>query len=194
MRCFKPQRAAALVDVLMLSALIVLVAAMAVRTFGQDLLGKWDDAAYFLRLRITINGTLSSGGTASLGTAEANGTLYTDQPYTMGALSPVLDGGHLLQFPNTSQDRRNRDANYVTFTLTQSATIYVGYDQSASFLPAWMSGYTATPHVVLSDNPSTPGYRVYQRDVTEGTYSLGGNWNPLNTGALSNYFVIIRQR
>jgi hypothetical protein len=112
----------------------------------------------------------------------------------MGALPGALDGAYLIQLPNTAADRRNRTAAYLTFTLSQNATIYMAYDSSASFLPAWMGGFSPTLFTITSDNPSTPTYRVFQREVSEGSYTFGGNWNPLNAGARSNYFVIIRQR
>jgi hypothetical protein len=131
--------------------------------------------------------TLSVGTT----TAQVGAVKYTDRTYTIAALSSALVGGTLIQ---TGNSNKHSTANYLQFTLTAPATVYVVHDDSniarihSLKQPGWLSTWTKTSLTV-------DGFTVYSKTFAGGTVvTLGGNLgqDDPSQNSFSNYLVIVQ--
>ena len=87
-------------------------------------------------------------------------------------------------------DKDRSLADYITFDLPSTADIYVAYDDAATSLPGWLSGFTPTAQTLTTNHPSAPVLRVYELTGVSGTQVLGGA-DASTTGAGANYLVIV---
>ena len=79
--------------------------------------------------------------------------------------------------------------DFLTFTLTADATVYVLYDDRVVILPAWLDDGTwmLTSDIVGTNDVAR---RVYKKVFSAGIVALGGNAMPPMSGANSNYNVV----
>ena len=123
---------------------------------------------------------------------------YVDETYTItgytntttGSLPTQLNNGRWIKTANA--DKANTTTNYVSFDIDRNATVYVAYDEGATSLPSWMSGYSDTNLSIQTTDPLTPSLHLYSATYTAGTtVTLGGNLDGMTTGADSNYVAIV---
>ena len=88
-----------------------------------------------------------------------------------------------------NDDKRQTAADFLTFTLTANATVYVAYDGGATALPAWLDDGTWTD---TGDTLAVSGgaRRLYSKSFLAGSVSLGGNRMSPAAGVYSNYSII----
>jgi len=116
---------------------------------------------------------------------------YVDRTYTVSD----IPGGHqgLLWIKTANDDKSNSDENFLSFTVNQNATVYIGYDHRASSLPDWISGhYAAVGDGVGVGDVSASPLMLYSRDVPAGQVVLGGNMAAGASGAGSMYIILLR--
>ncbi len=115
-------------------------------------------------------------------------TYYIDRSYVLTTLPSPLKG--LVAIKTANGDKKNQAPEFLRFSLSQSATLYVAYDGRATRYPDWLtSAFTDTGlRIETSDVPLT----VWSRDLAAGTHSLPGNANGNPSGVGSNYFVLFR--
>ncbi|WP_164849873.1 Kelch repeat-containing protein [Mucilaginibacter limnophilus] len=115
---------------------------------------------------------------------------YTDRGYKITALPSDLVGAEFIKTPN--DDKLNTTTNLLTFTLNQSATVYVAYDPRATTLPAWLSNWKKLTDKIGIDDPKLSSLTLYSKDFSAGKVTIGGNRaNPAN-GSLCGYIVIAK--
>jgi hypothetical protein len=115
---------------------------------------------------------------------------YTDRTYTLTSVPSEYVGMDLIETPN--DDRNLTTANgYLTFELTDAATVYVAYDSRATSLPVWMSGFTNTGDRIYTSLDTQPYLKVYSRSYSAGDcVNLGANKATGFSGnTVSNYIV-----
>jgi hypothetical protein len=141
-------------------------------------------------LPVTIT-YVSTGKPYSLGTANIGALVYIDRSYTITNVSQTLGGGILIRTAN--DDKNVTAANYLSFTVSQSATVYVCYDSRIGTLPAWLSdGAWTAINQTFSDSSGTPRH-IYSRSVSAGSVTLGGNLAPPAVSTpCSNYVVVVK--
>ena len=142
---------------------------------------------------VTVTG-ISTGGPTALASAQVNALPYSDRSYTLTSLSSRLQGGVLVRLPNS--DKYNRSTSYLTLSVSEEAFIYVGYDRRGyAVMPRWLDDDAfwslTSESLSTSDNASSP-MPVFVRRVPAGGVTLGGNWEGRDTGAQSNYVVIVQ--
>jgi len=116
---------------------------------------------------------------------------YVDRPYTVND----IPGGHqgLLWIKTANDDKTSSSENFLTFTVNQDATLYVGYDHRASSLPHWISDhYVAVGDGVGVGDVSASPLMLWSRDIPAGSVSLGGNMASGASGAGSMYIILLR--
>jgi hypothetical protein len=112
---------------------------------------------------------------------------YIDRTYTITALPAELDG--LVGIKTANNDKYNTDAEFLTFTIDQDATLYVLYDARASRYPDWLvASYTNTGETIQTTDTS---FSVWQRQVLAGAMAIPGNHYGDPNGSYSNYFVLL---
>ena len=128
------------------------------------------------------NGSYVKGSSFSTGNK-----YYTDRSYVVTSLPAYLSGAEYIKTAN--DDKASGNANFLSFTLSRSAEVYVIYDSRATSVPSWLSSYTKkSEQVGTTDVPMD----VYVKTLSDGSYTLGGNLSGGASGASSNYFVIAK--
>jgi hypothetical protein len=113
---------------------------------------------------------------------------YTDRSFTFSSLPSFLLGTQWISTANSS--RSFTGEVQATFTLTQSATVYVAHNDAIFTRPSWLSstnGWTQTQSSLTNSEPRT--FTLFSRSFPQGsTVSLGPN---NDTGAsMYSIFVI----
>jgi hypothetical protein len=142
---------------------------------------------------VTIAG-IATGGPTSLATAQVNALPYSDRSYTITSLSSRLQGGVLVRIPNS--DKYNRSGSYLTLSVSEEAFVYVGYDRRGyAVMPRWLDDdafWSLTGESLSTSDSASSPMPVFVRRVQAGSVSLGGNWEGRDTGAQSNYVVVVQ--
>ncbi len=134
---------------------------------------------------VTIN-SVSSGFAYTVADSTNGQTIYIDRTYAVAGLPAAITDGKLIR---TRNDDDQVTANpHLTFTLGQSADVYVAYSTSATSLPAWLAGFTDTGTTVTAAGAGS--FKLYRKTFPAGQVSLGGNMRD-TTLAVSNYFVVV---
>ncbi len=135
---------------------------------------------------------VSTGRPYSLSTSKGGALYYIDRSYTISSLPSNLDNQPMIRTAN--DDKYVTTTPHLKFSVNQPAVIFVGYDKRATALPAWLSDGTwvyTSETLSVSDSAASP-MKVFSKSVEAGQVVLGGNHAGGNTGAQSNYLVIIR--
>jgi hypothetical protein len=136
---------------------------------------------------VTLSSTVPSDYTTDYLTAGEQ--YYGDAADTITTAPASLDNQLWLK---TQQDDVNNSAtDFITFTVNRPIYVYVGYDNRGT-PPTWLSSaFTNTGEtVVVSDAGASP-LRVWRKQFSAGSVTLGGNHAPGSSGALSMYTVTL---
>ncbi len=83
-------------------------------------------------------------------------------------------------------------ADQLVLRFYADKTVYVAYDKRAKGLPDCLHSWAVTAESLTTTDKSAAPLRVYRKDVTAGSdLTLGGNHHGGDTGARSNYLVIV---
>ncbi|MBA3698077.1 MAG: NPCBM/NEW2 domain-containing protein [Planctomycetes bacterium] len=129
---------------------------------------------------------VASGAAYVLGPARNGEKVYIDREYKLVDLPPFFEQGQLIR---TRNDDDGAVANpHLRFTADVAVDVYLAYATTATSLPSWMQGWTATDVVVGADKGG--GFRLHRRTFAAGPVVLGANERN-TTNAQSNYFVMV---
>src|SRR3989344_2368661 len=120
------------------------------------------------------------------GTINAGVTYYLDRSYTVISLPGVLQNEEFIKTNNV--DKNATSVNFLTFTLSEEAYVYIAYDSRATNLPGWMSNYIKTTETIKTTDIT---FNIYKSAYPAGEVVLGGNMAAPASGAQSNYFVVV---
>lgn len=133
---------------------------------------------------VTVTVTEISGGLIS-NLSVATGKDYEIDTYlAVGDLSFIdrsmeyYDVGSLAgnEYIRTANDDKNAvNANFLSFDISQDATVYVVYD-NRNMQPSWLDSWTDTGEDIMGEG-WPDGASVYARVFAAGTVTLGGNEN-----------------
>jgi len=143
---------------------------------------------------VTIQ-SVSSGASYQVSSAKVGAVAYIDRSYIFTQLSAGLTGARFIQAAN--DDKWVTSDKYLQFSVDSAATLYVCYSAQATTLPAWLDDGTWTLSAEscgLNDNGvSTVPRVVYEKKVSAGSVTLGGNRQAPSAGAgnFSNYLVLL---
>ncbi|MBN1998140.1 VCBS repeat-containing protein [candidate division KSB1 bacterium] len=120
---------------------------------------------------------------------EAGDQYYIDRSYIVHSIPNDLR--NYLWIKTANDDKNVTSASHLSFTLNNTATVYVGYDHRATSLPVWLTnGFLDTGQIVeVSDELEY--LKIYKKSFPAGLVTLGGNKNGGGTGANSNYTVFL---
>ncbi len=115
-------------------------------------------------------------------------TYYGDRDYIITSMPSYLEGVQGIRTANDDKDQTSE--TWITFDIDRNADIYIAYDQRATSLPNWMSGYAAIGESIATTDPGG-GFDLYKKAYTAGGVVLGANMAPGAAGAESNYIVLL---
>ena len=133
--------------------------------------------------------TSSTSSTPKQNLLEVGDQYCLDENFTLTSIPNILDDGRWIMAANA--DSADTSDSHLTFTVDRPIDVYIAYDNSATALPDWMSGFANTGLLVGTTDPSTPNLRLYTKSFSAGAITLGGNKQGSETGATSNYVAII---
>lgn len=113
---------------------------------------------------------------------------YIDRDYEIRALPGELAGLEMIRTAN--EDDRVDHAEHLRFTLDAPATVYLAYE--GDDLPSWAKGWGPQPSGIVQVSGAGQ-FRVFSKEFPAGAVTLGGNSRD-ETGAMSNYFVMLKPR
>jgi hypothetical protein len=135
--------------------------------------------------------SVSSAEAYALSRAEKGVKAYIDRGYAITGLSPELNGGVLVQTANDDKSLAAKD--HLTLRLLKAATVYVCYDKRARTLPGWLQSWTSAGESMSTADTSASPMKVYRKSVAaDDEIILGGNHAGGDTGAKSNYLVVVQ--
>ncbi|MBN1781603.1 Ig-like domain-containing protein [bacterium] len=111
--------------------------------------------------------------------------LYIDRDYTLSSVPPSLNG--LIWLKTANDDKTNREPDFLSFNVSDSSEVYVGYDAQIAAFPNWLSGWEACGEQVV-DSRGTQ-YNLYTKRFSAGEVVLGGNCGTLD----DNMYVVALQ-
>jgi len=117
--------------------------------------------------------------------------MYIDRSYKITAVPSSLAGASLIQTAN--DDKFNTSSSFITFNLSQTATVYVAYDPRATTLPSWLSSWQKLTDRLGVDDSQISNLNLYSKSFPAGKVSLGGNMASPAKGAANNYLVVAKQ-
>lgn len=100
---------------------------------------------------------------------------YTDVPTSLVGNEYIL---------TANDDKSVTDSSFLSFTLSQSATVYVAHDDRITTKPSWLATFTDTGDNLVSGAGT---FSLYQKSFNSGTVTLGGNEG---SGSYSMYTVV----
>jgi len=102
---------------------------------------------------------------------KAGSQFYTDRTYTIYYIPPDYRG--LIWIKTANSDKKNYSNPFLSYTINQDATIYVGYDTRIPAKPSWLSTWTSSGEYIIDDTGVE--YEMLSKDFTQGTVNLGAN-------------------
>jgi len=118
---------------------------------------------------------------------------YIDRAFVATNIPTILSDTTWIKTANNDKDRT--EANFLSFTVNNNVTVYVGFDSRATQIPTWLQSWTQTGQQIATSDTSMGSFNVYKKDFPAGQITLGGNsasgasW-PTGSGK-GNYIVII---
>lgn len=133
---------------------------------------------------------VNPGTLAAIRPAEVGRTYYVDRDFVVLSLPAALTGGTMI--PGANDDKAvNQPADYLTFDLTNDATVYTAFDArgEGSWWPSWLAtdGFTQTGMRITTTDTDTT-FVVFKKQAKAGRVVLGPN---SATGAAASYFTIV---
>ncbi|GAA4440128.1 hypothetical protein GCM10023188_37010 [Pontibacter saemangeumensis] len=136
------------------------------------------------------NVATTSGKSYALGNLAVGVTHYTDRTYEVTSVPASLAGASMIRTAN--DDKRNTSSSLLSFTLGESATVYIAYDPRATALPSWLSGWQKLTDRVGVNDSKISYMDLYSKSFPAGAVSLGGSMQSPAAGAENNYFVVAK--
>jgi PKD repeat protein len=96
---------------------------------------------------------------------------YIDRTYTLTSIPDYLQGVYWIKTANS--DKAETTSNFLSFTVNQPATVYIGYDKRINTLPNWLQSFEKINDVLIDDQGVT--FQLYKKTFSRGTITLGAN-------------------
>lgn len=143
---------------------------------------------------VVSNLTVASGRAAEWIELDAGEALYTDRSYTFTAVPAAWEGHAALRTANDDKYSSATNPSFITFTLSQEATVYVVYTTvNTTLSTTWCTtanGWLSESLTVGTSLPGAEATRLVRSKVfPAGQVSLGGNGS--TSGTSSMYHVVV---
>ena len=122
---------------------------------------------------------------------ESGDQCYADRNYVLGSVPAALRYNLYIKTSNADKNRTTTD--YLSFTLTKEAIVYVCYDDRSTSPPDWLSSNFIRISKKIDVNELTGAitpYTIWKRTLQPGTHVLGANQAAGAAGARINFLVL----
>jgi len=143
---------------------------------------------------VVSNLTVASGRATEWIDLDTGEALYTDRSYTFTSVPATWQGQAALRTANDDKYSSASNPSFITFTLSQEATVYVVYTTvNTTLSTTWCTtanGWLSESLTVGTSLPGSESTRVVRSKVfPAGPVSLGGNGS--TSGTSSMYHVVV---
>jgi hypothetical protein len=138
------------------------------------------------------NVVVASGAANQIATLSKGTVYYTDRTYTITSVPDSL--ANLAMIKTTNADKWSTSASYLTFSLSQAATVYIALDPRAKGLPAWLKSWQKLSAVVGLNDSKVGHYSLYSKAYAAGTVVLGAANASGASGIENQYFVLAKAK
>lgn len=112
---------------------------------------------------------------------------YIDRNFRYARVPSALVGSHYIRVANN--DKGSRGDDFLRFTVSRDAMVYVVHDDRMSDKPSWLADFEDTGATLVSESPRNP-MGIYRKRFPAGEVVLGGN-TPSRT-SYNMYTVVVR--
>jgi len=126
---------------------------------------------YLMRQGLAVS-SLSRSNYALRGFSTEN-ACYVDRDYIFSQVPTVLDGSIQIVTANSQSDKAATADNFLSFELSQEATVYIAYDQRQAQRPDWLNDWRVTGEQIVNNHSVV--YTVLSKTCAMGRVVLGGN-------------------
>ncbi len=117
------------------------------------------------------NMTVKSGKLYEVIESLQNGErVYIDRSYTFKTLPGAITGATYIKTANN--DKNSTGNTFLSFTVDQPVTVYVGHDNRITPKPSWLNSFTNTGMTLETSDTTLD---LYSQSFPAGTVVLGGN-------------------
>jgi hypothetical protein len=114
---------------------------------------------------------------------QVGNTLYGDRTFTVASLPSTLVGAAWIRTANASKAYTGDPL--VTFTINQSATVYIAVDGREAKRPFMDSSWVDTGTTMTdTEGSSTRTFHIYAKTFAAGTVSLGPDADTTNSASM----------
>ena len=110
---------------------------------------------------------------------------YVDREFRISFIPDALKD--LIWLKTANNDKFETDPHFLTFSISKSAKVYVGYDSRLENIPAWLESWESTG-LEIHDEMGVV-FQIYSRHFSRGDVVLGGN---NGTDATNMYIVLLK--
>ena len=110
---------------------------------------------------------------------------YVDREFRISFIPDALK--NLIWLKTANNDKFETDPHFLTFSISKSAKVYVGYDSRLENIPAWLESWESTG-LEIHDEMGVV-FQIYSRHFSRGDVVLGGN---NGTDATNMYIVLLK--
>ena len=108
--------------------------------------------------------------------------VYIDRTYTFVNFPDSLAAATYIKTANN--DKRSLGDNFLSFDVNRDVTVYVAHDIRITGTPSWLLNFTDTGNELATSDTT---FRIFSREFTAGTITLGGN----EGGNKSSMYIVI---
>ena len=115
-----------------------------------------------------------------------------DRPATFENIPANYLGATFIKGPANDGHRFDLGDSFITFTVNEDATVFVGYDKNyLELMPDWLKEWSDTKDEIL--NSWGISYRLYSKTFAKGQVVLGNNTTPILPVRLM-YVVLVKEQ
>lgn len=132
----------------------------------------------------------TTGNSYTLGQLTTGTAFYTDRNYQITSVPASLNKAVFIKTSN--DDKYVTATSVLSFSLSQSATVYIAYDPLATRLPSWLNTWEKLTDKIGINDPRISHLLLYRKTFSAGTVRLGGNLASPAVGSKNTYVVVIK--
>lgn len=136
---------------------------------------------------LITNINVANGKNYQRGTMAQSAAPFIDRSHTFLGVPTAFIGEEYILTANN--DKQLTDANFLTFTLTADATVFVAHDNRHP-APGWLSDWTLTTDTLTVQEGAVYTRNIYSKAFPAGSVTLGGNGAPSVTSSMYTVMAI----
>lgn len=132
---------------------------------------------------------VESGNPYRVSVMNSSGKVYSNRKYTWKQLPDEIVGHTFIQPRNNDADVGSSEQEFLSFSLRETALVYVAHDRRIDIKPGWLKSFQRTN---ISVGTSDTSYDLFVKEYPPGEVQLGGNTIDGSPAARSQYVCIVK--